>query len=232
MLPLLPMTPRHCLSPSCGSVFLYSVKLTRLEPNGGLLLSATIRLAVMTCKPVSNRIIIAINVKEQISNAKEKDASYKQLYTVCKGDIMIVVGDLNAKMGSDHTLLGYVMGKNGVGDCNDYGKYDFIILTALLSEAHYSSTRAATYKVSWILTDRNEHLIMASYLRHYCICSQESRVRALRGVERWRWIPSFSQLSGSFSTLSRIGRPTPLHIGIYGNYILLQINCLDNLNSR
>lgn len=39
-----------------------------------------------------------------------------------KGDIPVVVADLNARLGSNNILLGCVMGIHGVGDRNDNGE--------------------------------------------------------------------------------------------------------------
>lgn len=69
--------------------------------------------------------ILAGYAPTEISNTKKQKASYEQLNGVQqnpKGDIAIVMGDPNAKVGFDNTLLGHVMsrydfkGPNGNGE--------------------------------------------------------------------------------------------------------------------
>lgn len=56
----------------------------------------------------------------------EEDTLYKQLHTVQerlrKADIVIVMDDLNTKVGSYNALLERVMGKHSLGNRNDNGE--------------------------------------------------------------------------------------------------------------
>ena len=59
-------------------------------------------------------------------NAKVKDAFYDQLQTAVESvhahDMLLILGDLNAKVGSDNTGREHVMGKHGIGTINDNGE--------------------------------------------------------------------------------------------------------------
>ena len=60
------------------------------------------------------------------ANAEVKDAFYDQLQTVVESvhahDMLLILGDLNAKVGSDNTGREHVMGKHGIGTINDNGE--------------------------------------------------------------------------------------------------------------
>ena len=60
------------------------------------------------------------------ANAEVKDAFYDQLQTAVQSvhahDILLILGDLNAKVGSDNTWREHVMGKHGIGTINDNGE--------------------------------------------------------------------------------------------------------------
>ncbi len=55
-----------------------------------------------------------------------KDDFYDSLQTTIEGipkqDVLLMLGDLNAKVGSDNDNRGNVMGRQGVGVMNDNGK--------------------------------------------------------------------------------------------------------------
>lgn len=61
-----------------------------------------------------------------------------------KGDTLNVMRDLNAKMDSDNTSLGHMMGKCRLADCNEKVRplWIFIALTGLLLVAHSFEHRA------------------------------------------------------------------------------------------
>ena len=60
------------------------------------------------------------------ANAEVKDAFYDQLQTAVESvhahDVLFILGDLNAKVGSDNTGREHVMGKHGIGTINDNGE--------------------------------------------------------------------------------------------------------------
>lgn len=61
----------------------------------------------------------------EISDVVEKNSSYEYLYAVqiIPNDYIVIVrGNLNAKVGSDNTLPGNVMRKHGLGGRNDSGQ--------------------------------------------------------------------------------------------------------------
>lgn len=62
-----------------------------------------------------------------------------------KGDTVIVMGCLNAKVSPDKTLLGHVMGKRSLGNCNDNGGLWIVdaVSTASLLMAHCYTTELA-----------------------------------------------------------------------------------------
>ena len=55
-----------------------------------------------------------------------KEKFYQQLHetiiTVQKRDVIIVMGDMNAKIGSNNEGLVHVMGRHGVGNMNENGE--------------------------------------------------------------------------------------------------------------
>ena len=64
------------------------------------------------------------------------------------GDIIVVMGDLNAKVGADRTTLELVLGNQGIGIRNDNGErfVDFCNTNHLVI-AQFSSTNPATKSV-------------------------------------------------------------------------------------
>ena len=60
------------------------------------------------------------------ANAEVKDAFYDQLQTAVESvhahDMLLILGDLNAKVGSDNTGREHVTGKHGIGTINDNGE--------------------------------------------------------------------------------------------------------------
>ena len=92
--------------------------------------------ALLEWKPISYRIIYArfvsryvklsiIQVYAPTNEAKveDKDNFYEQLQTVVdsvhKHDILLVMGDLNAKVGEDNDGYENIIGSHGVGERND-----------------------------------------------------------------------------------------------------------------
>ena len=59
-------------------------------------------------------------------NDKEKDNFYEQLQTVVdsvhKHDLLLVMGDLNAKVGEDNEGYENIIGSHGAGEINDNGE--------------------------------------------------------------------------------------------------------------
>lgn len=125
---------------STGETFLFS---GRPEGAGhhegvGLLLSSKAKGSLISWEPISERIlkarfkgrarnitIIQVYAPTEESELAKKDNFYNQLNSVIskvqKGDILMLMGDLNAKVGSDNSNLEHVMGKHGLGVRNDNG---------------------------------------------------------------------------------------------------------------
>ena len=91
---------------------------------------------------------------EQASST-EKDDFYIQLSTIYdktpRGDIIMVMGDLNAKVGQDNYILNHVMGIHGIGARNDNGErfIDFCSTNHLVIGGTICQHKPC-HKVSWI----------------------------------------------------------------------------------
>ena len=107
--------------------------------------------ALMEWKPISDRIIYArffsryvklsiiqVYASMDEANVEDKENFYEQLQTVVdsvhKDDILLVMGDLNAKVGEDNERYENIIGSHGVGERNDNGErlVDFCRLNNLV----------------------------------------------------------------------------------------------------
>lgn len=123
-----------------GNLFIFSGKPEgQHHMNGvGLLINKDIKSSLLRWTPVNDRILIAkfhskirpVNIIQcyaptEVATVEEKDNFYENLNTViseCReGDINILMGDLNAKVGDDNTGYEQTMGKHGLGIINDNG---------------------------------------------------------------------------------------------------------------
>ncbi|GFR87158.1 craniofacial development protein 2-like [Elysia marginata] len=120
----------------------YSCRDDGLHRGGvALIFDRKINKSLMEWEPINHRIIIArinsifANLTKAQCYAPTKDAAddekgefYSKLvqevltYNIPKHDITIVMGDLNAKVGSDNTGFEEYMGKQGLGVRNQNGK--------------------------------------------------------------------------------------------------------------
>ena len=92
--------------------------------------------ALLESKPISDRIIYARFFSRYVklsiiqvfaptneANVEDKDNFYEQLQTVVesvhKHDILLVIGDFNAKVGEDNEGYENIIGSHGVGERND-----------------------------------------------------------------------------------------------------------------
>lgn len=130
------------LRTSGGLTLLYSGKESEEEVREhgvGFLLSNAARKSLLDWKPISDRIIYArfnsdvrkisiIQCYAPTNAATEdtKDDFYNALNAtikkIKKQDIVVVMGDLNAKVGSDNTNRTRHMGTHGLGECNENGE--------------------------------------------------------------------------------------------------------------
>ena len=125
-----------------GATFLYSGR-----PEGentscegvGILLDKEAKKSLIEWQPVSGRIIVACfktNIRNivmikchaptEVTEDVEKQEFYRQLSDTLKKqkkkDIIIVGGDLNAKVSQDNEGLEHVMGRHGLGERNENGQ--------------------------------------------------------------------------------------------------------------
>ena len=118
---------------------LYSGRNDELHYQGtGLLMTKKARRALVDWKPVNERLMSArfrgkyTNLSIIVCYAPTNDADqntkeifYNQLQDTkdkCpKHDVILIIGDLNAKVGSDNKEYEKFFGRNGVGDMNENG---------------------------------------------------------------------------------------------------------------
>nr|CAH8823142.1 unnamed protein product [Trichobilharzia regenti] len=129
--------------------------------------------ALMQLKPVSSRTTTAMfNSKERkvtviqcyaptnVSEQEKKEALYRQIQTVMdnvpNGDIRILMGDMNAKLGGDNTIRELTMGHEAFGEMNDNGELssDFRAFTDLLIGGRVFKHKDV-HKTTWISSDGN-----------------------------------------------------------------------------
>ena len=71
--------------------------------------------------------IAQIYAPTEQASIDEKDAFYSLLEhildDIARSDIVICMGDANAKVGSNNTNLESIMGTHGIGDMNENGEY-------------------------------------------------------------------------------------------------------------
>nr|KAG5710457.1 hypothetical protein BaRGS_022275 [Batillaria attramentaria] len=119
---------------------------------------------------------------------EEKDLFYAQLQSVInkvpKRDMLILMGDLNAKMGCDNTNREREMGKHGMGDMNENGEHlaDFCAFNELTIGGTLFPHRHC-HKVTWVSPDhRTENQIDHVIVRQRWRSSLQD-VRARRGAD-------------------------------------------------
>ena len=135
-----------------GTTVIYSGRKDGLHQEGvALMLNQSSSKALVAWNPVSERIVCArfyskyskltvIQCYSPTNTADEADKhnSYEQLQSEVaktpKHDVLMVIGDLNAKVGSDNTGREDHMGKHGTGDMNENGELfaDFCGLNGLV----------------------------------------------------------------------------------------------------
>ncbi|XP_030745131.1 craniofacial development protein 2-like [Sitophilus oryzae] len=123
-----------------GELLLYSGKPPNEKHANGvaLLITKNLTKSLIEWKPINDRILIA-RFKTKVRNLtivqcyaptepstdEDKDIFYETLNTtlnaIKKSDMMIVMGDFNAKVGSDNRNSEDIMGKHGLGNRNNNG---------------------------------------------------------------------------------------------------------------
>ena len=157
-----------------GEELLYSGKKEgeHHEEGVGILIAKEVRNSLLEWEAVSPRIITArfkstarnvtvINAYAPTNLAGDdiKDQFYEQLQAVIskvpKRDLTILLGDLNAKIGSDNSGLEQVMGKHGIGTMNDNGRRftEFCAFNSLVIGGSLFPHKHV-HKATWISPDR------------------------------------------------------------------------------
>ncbi|XP_072906368.1 uncharacterized protein [Hemitrygon akajei] len=187
-----------------GETLLYSGKEKEEDPHEAgvaLMLSKEAARSLIEWEPVSDRIITA-RFKSRFQKVsiilcytptnnteeEEKDLFYTQLQAVVgkvpKQDMLIVMGDLNAKVGSDNTGREREMGQNSLGNMNENGELltDFCAFNKLTIGGTLFPHRRC-HKITWVSPDHQsenqiDHVIVRQYWR-----SSLQDVRAKRGAD-------------------------------------------------
>jgi len=167
----------------------------------GIMLTKESRASLIDWKPISNRLMTArfrsgvrnITIINCYAPHEEKDENekthfYQQLNHVYdsspRADIKIVIGDFNAKIGSDNAGVEKVMGRHGLGDRNENGEMlvDFCVSHRLTIGGSLFPHKTCN-KITWVSPDgRTENQI------DHCMIQQKWRkclrdVRSRRGAD-------------------------------------------------
>lgn len=156
-----------------GELLLYSGKPvdTSHEQGVGILFSNKAKKCIINWKPISPRIIttrLATRIKPiafnqcyaptEMSSQDEKEVFYASLCAtieeVKKSDIVILMGDLNAKVGNDNRGYENIMGKHGLGTSNDNGELfmDTCVAYKLVIGGTIFSHKDI-HKITWVSPD-------------------------------------------------------------------------------
>ena len=187
-----------------GETLLYSGKENEDDPHEagvGLLLSAKANQSLLEWEPISERIIIArfnSNIQKtsiimcyaptNMASDKDKDNFYNHLQSmidkVSKRDFLILMGDLNAKVGSTNNGREKKMGKHGLGSMNENGERfaDFCAFNELVIGGTLFPHKNC-HKATWLSPDHHtsnqiDHIAVGQRWR-----SSLQDVRVQRGAD-------------------------------------------------
>jgi len=187
-----------------GETFLYSGKEKEDDPHEAgvaLMLSKEASRSLMEWEPVSDRIIKArfeskfqkvslIMCYAPTNNAEEEDKElfYRQLQATVdktpRRDVQIIMGDMNAKVGSDNTGREREMGTQGLGNMNENGELlaDFCANNELAIGGTLFPHRRI-HKATWVSPDHQtenqiDHVLVQRRWR-----SSLQDVKARRGAD-------------------------------------------------
>nr|KAG5694841.1 hypothetical protein BaRGS_028769 [Batillaria attramentaria] len=191
---------------SSGEQLLYSGHTEEGAPHTegvALMLAPEAQRALIGWEPVNSRIITAkfITKKKDIklniiqcyaptndAEEEKKDDFYQQLQTVIdRGgakDMTILMGDFNAKIGSDNTGYEDTMGTHGLGQMNENGERfaDFCALNQLVIGGSIFPHKRI-HKATW----RSPDHVTENQIDHICISRKFRRswrdVRVMRGAD-------------------------------------------------
>ena len=181
-------------------MLLYSGKENKEDPHEagvGIMLSKKARKSLIEWEPISDRIIKARNQKTTIiqcyspTNDATEDAKtsfYEELQSVVdrvpRRDILLLMGDLNAKVKVDNAGRGEAMGQQGIGQMNENGELlaDFCIINRLVIGGTLFPHKQL-HKSTWVspdgrTTNQSDHIAISCRWR-----SSLLDVRAKRGAD-------------------------------------------------
>lgn len=154
------------------------------EPHGSRIITASFRTSVKN----KNLKVIQCYAPPNDHDDVSKDAFYAKLQDVLNTlkdkDICILLGDMNAKVGSDNTGYEEIMGKHALGEMNDNGER-FANLCALNSLVVGGSIfpHKRIHKATWVSSDH----ITENQIDHITISKKFRRslqdVRVKRGAD-------------------------------------------------
>src|SRR5215469_10400832 len=164
----------------------------------GILMNKEGRKSLMEWSPISEKIMLArfktkipnltiiqCYAPTEITEKDKKEEFYQQLSetitTVNKRDVIIVMGDMNAKIGPNNEGIEHVMGRHGIGNMNENGKlfsalcanYDLIIGGAVFPHK-------TCHKVSWVSPDNTtenqiDHIAISKIFRSFLLDVRNKR---------------------------------------------------------
>lgn len=122
-----------------GDTLLYSGREEEHREGVGLLITQKTRKSLIEWYPVSERIVVArfasrvrpitlvqCYAPTETGDEEDKEQFYGQLHRTLlkakKRDILVVMGDLNAKVGNDNQGVENIMGRHGIGTRNENGE--------------------------------------------------------------------------------------------------------------
>ena len=135
-----------------------------------------------------NMNVVQIYAPTEVATEDDKDDFYNKLQVVLdklpKKDVNIVMGDANAKIGSDNTGYEDIMGKHGLGTMNNNGERlaDMCAFNRLVIGGSIFPHKRI-HKITWVSPDG----LTENQIDHFCVSSRFRRsledVRVLRGAD-------------------------------------------------
>ena len=120
------------------------------------------------------------------ADSKTKDAFCSELSSlikrICKSDKIVIMGDFNARVGKGHTTWPGVLGRHGIGNCNDNG----LLLIELCAEHALAITNTVFQKKARLKTTWRQPHSKDWHLLDYIVARQKDA----KDVQHTRVIPS------------------------------------------
>ena len=154
------------------------------EGHGPRILTASFR----TKKQDINLDVIQCYAPTNESKDEDKDVFYDRLLAIVQGrpkkNIVILMGDFNAKIGRDNTGYEEIMGKQGMGEMNDNGeRFADLCATTNLAIGGSFFPHKNIHKATWVSPDHRTE----NQIDHVCIGKKFRRslqdVRVKRGAD-------------------------------------------------